>query len=458
MPEIKCGLEIHGYLKIDNGRKLFCDCKLEHEASPNTNICPICTSQPGCKPMNTNEEALKKIMMIAAMLDCKINKRLLFQRKHYSWPDLPSGYQRTISGSYSVPVGVNGSFLNIGIEDVHLEEDPARWDPETGKVDYNRSGFPLVEIVTKPDFRSSDEVKEWLRKLITTLSYINALDKKAGIKADVNVSIAPKYERVEVKNVNSFKSIVKTIEYEIQRQEEEVKKGKRIEQQTRMFDYSTETTKFMRSKETAQDYMFIPDPDLAAIKITDNDIKEIDKIIPEKPAEKEKKFKKLGIKDIDAQIMSSEILLAELFEKVAKEINPTLAAKWLRRELIRVLNYNKKNIEDMEIDEKHLIDLLKLVESNKITETVAQKILEKLIINTFDVNEYVKKENLVAVSDTNVLEKYCKEAIKENKKAVDDYVSGREEALNFLMGCVMRKTKGAATPKEVQDLLKKLIK
>ena len=458
MPEIKCGLEIHGYLKVDNKRKLFCDCALSQEAEPNSNICPICTAQPGCKPMNPNEEALKKIMMISAMLDCKTNKRLLFQRKHYSWPDLPSGYQRTISGSYSVPVGVNGNFLSIGISDVHLEEDPARWDPESGLVDYNRSGFPLVEIVTEPDFRSSEEVKEWLRKLITTLSYINAIDKNAGIKADVNVSIAPKYKRVEVKNVNSFKNIVKAIEYEIQRQEKEIKAGKKIEQQTRMFDDSTETTKFMRSKETQQDYMFIPDPDLVAIKITDKDIKEINNVLPEKPSEKIRKFKKLGIKNLDAEVMSSEIILAELFEKVAKEIDPTLAAKWLRRELIRVLNYNKKTLEDLEIDERHLIDLLKLVETKKITETIAQKILEKLIIKPFDVNEYVKKEKLVAVSDKNILEKYCKEAIAENKKAVDDYVSGKDEALNFLVGQVMRKTKGTATPKEVNELLKKLIK
>lgn len=458
MPEIKCGLEIHGYLKVDNKRKLFCDCALSQEAEPNSNICPICTAQPGCKPMNPNEEALKKIMMISAMLDCKTNKRLLFQRKHYSWPDLPSGYQRTISGSYSVPVGVNGNFLSIGISDVHLEEDPARWDPESGLVDYNRSGFPLVEIVTEPDFRSSEEVKEWLRKLITTLSYINAIDKNAGIKADVNVSIAPKYKRVEVKNVNSFKNIVKAIEYEIQRQEKEIKAGKKIEQQTRMFDDSTETTKFMRSKETQQDYMFIPDPDLVAIKITDKDIKEINNVLPEKPSEKIRKFKKLGIKNLDAEVMSSEIILAELFEKVAKEIDPTLAAKWLRRELIRVLNYNKKTLEDLGIDERHLIDLLKLVETKKITETIAQKILEKLIIKPFDVNEYVKKEKLVAVSDKNILEKYCKEAIAENKKAVDDYVSGKDEALNFLVGQVMRKTKGTATPKEVNELLKKLIK
>ena len=165
MPQTKVGLEIHGYLKMDNKSKLFCDCKIDTEAEPNTNICPVCTAQPGNKPKLPNKEAMDKILTIALMLNCKINKRLLFQRKHYSWPDLPAGYQRTISGSYSFPVGVEGNFDGIGISDIHLEEDPAKWDPVSGKVDYNRSGFPLVEIVTEPDFTSSEQVRLWLKKL-----------------------------------------------------------------------------------------------------------------------------------------------------------------------------------------------------------------------------------------------------------------------------------------------------
>ena len=182
MVNIKIGLEIHGYIKTKSEKKLFCNCDVTHEEKPNTHICPVCTAQPGCKPMAPNREAIDKIIAIGLMLGCKINQRMLFQRKHYSWPDLPSGYQKTISGSFAEPVGVKGNFLDIGITDVHLEEDPARWDPVTGCVDYNRSGFPLVEIVTDPDFRSIDELRDWLKNLVTTLSYINAIDKESGIK------------------------------------------------------------------------------------------------------------------------------------------------------------------------------------------------------------------------------------------------------------------------------------
>jgi len=458
MPEAKIGLEIHGYLDmLDTKQKLFCLDKIDQNAKPNTNICPICTAQPGCKPTAPNKEAVDKIIAIASMLNCRINKRLLFQRKHYSWPDLPSGYQRTISGAYSTPVGETGNFLNIGITECHLEEDPAKWDPVTGTVDYNRSGYPLVEIVTDPDFTSSAQVREWLKRLMTTLSYIKAIDKEAGIKADVNVSIPPKYQRVEIKNVNSFKSIVKAIEYEIQRQESEVKKGKNIEQETRAWDDAKGMTITMRKKETQADYMFIPDPDLPAINLKDAYIKKISKILPEKPAQKIKKFIKKGVPKTDAEILASDVILAKLFEKVAKEINPLLAAKWLRRELMRVVNYNKLDMENIPITEKHLIQLLKLVEADKITDTTAQKILEQLIIKPFDVDDHVKKQGLLKVGDKSDLEKFCKEAIDENKKAIEDYNEGKEKALNFVVGQIMRKTRGTADPEKVKEILKKLI-
>ncbi len=459
MPNPKIGLEIHGYLAMPETRqKLFCLDKIDPNAQPNTNICPICTAQPGCKPMLPNKEAVDKIIAIASMLNCKINKRLLFQRKHYSWPDLPSGYQRTISGAYSTPVGENGSFLNIGIRECHLEEDPAKWDPLTGCIDYNRSGYPLVEIVTEPDFTSALEVREWLKKLMTTLSYIKAIDKDAGIKADINVSIPPRYQRVEIKNVNSFKSIVKAIEYELQRQKTAQQKKEKIFQETRAWDDKKGITIKMREKETVADYMFIPDPDLPIIKLTDDYIERITKTLPEKPAQKIKKFIKKGIPRIDAEILASEIVLAELFEKVAQEIDPLLAAKWLRRELMRVVHYNKLDLENILIDEKHLIQLLKLVETKKITDTTAQKILEKLILQPFDVNEYVKKEGLLKVEKEEDLEKFCRQAISENPQAVEDYKAGEEKALNFIIGQVMRKTKATADPNKVKSLLKKLIK
>jgi len=455
----KIGLEIHGYLSmLETNQKLFCMDKIDSNAQPNTNTCPICTCQPGCKPTLPNKEAVDKIITIASMLGCRINKRLLFQRKHYDYPDLPAGYQRTISGAYSTPVGEAGSFLDIGIRECHLEEDPAKWDPAAGTIDYNRSGYPLAEIVTEPDFTSSDQVREWLKKLMTTLSYIQAIDKDAGIKADVNVSIAPKYQRVEIKNVNSFKSIVKAIEYEIQRQQTALKNREKIEHETRAWDDNKGITIKMRTKETQADYMFIPDPDLPSINLKEDYIKNISKLLPEKPAEKIKKFIKKGIPKIDAEIMASEIILAELFEKVAKEIDPLLAAKWLRKELIRVVNYNKLELENIVINEKHIIQLLKLVESKKITDTTAQKILEKLIIKPFDVNEYVKKQGMLKLGKASDLEKFCKEAIKENSQAAADYKAGEEKALHFIVGYVMKLTKGTADPNIVKDILKKLIK
>ncbi len=457
--KIMVGLEIHGYLNMENGAKLFCNCAIDSDAVPNTTICPVCTGQPGSKPMLPNSEAIDKIIAIAAILDCKINERLIFQRKHYSWPDMPTGYQRTMSGSYSVPVGQNGNFLGIGIEEVHLEEDPARWDPETGKVDYNRSGYPLVEIVTKPDFNSAEEVRVWLRRLVMTLSYIKAINPDLGVKSDVNVSVAPAFGRVEIKNVNSFRSIVRAIDYETARQRREVSEGKKVPMETRAWRDSEGMSVFMRQKETAVDYMFIPDPDLPAIKATAAAIAEISRKLPEKPAAKIKKYvEKWKIDHTDAEVLSSEIQLAELFEKAAAAVNPILAAKWLRRELLRVLNYNKKELEEVNIDERHIIQLLKMVESRKITDETAKGILEKLVGKPFDVEEYVKKNSLFAVAEANILEKYCGEAIAENPAAVADYKSGKEKALNFIVGAVMRKSKGKATPQQVAEIIKQMVK
>lgn len=457
--KIMVGLEIHGYLNMENRAKLFCDCRVDPNAEANTTICPVCTGQPGSKPMRPNSEAIRKIVAIAAMLDCRINERLVFQRKHYDWPDMPTGYQRTMSGSYSVPVGEQGSFLGVGIEEVHLEEDPARWDPETGGVDYNRSGYPLAEIVTKPDFSSAEDVRVWLRRLLALLSYIKAIDSGIGIKADVNVSVAPKFQRVEIKNINSFRSIVRAIEYEAARQQREAKEGKDVGRETRAWRDAEGLTVFMRQKETAVDYMYIPDPDLAAIRLAKKEINEIAAGLPEKPAAKEKKYvEKWGVDKTDAEVLSSEILLAGLFEKIAREVEPVLAAKWLRKELLRVLNYNKIELEDAKLDDGQIARLLKLVEGKKVTDATARKLLEQLVEKPFDVEEHVRKNNLFAVAETDVLEKYCREAIAESPDAVADYRSGKEKALNFVVGAVMRKSKGKATPQQVAEIIRQMLK
>jgi len=299
---VKIGLEIHGYLNTKE--KLFCRCKTSHgikEIKPNINICPICTGQPGSKPLLPNFEAIKKSIQIATILKCEINEKLVWKRKHYDWPDLPKGYQNTLSGPYSTPTGINGEFLNIRIKEVHLEEDPASWNPETGGIDYNRSGSPLIEIVTEPDFSSSSQVIEWLKQLITTLSYIKCLEKNAGIKADVNISLPEiNGKRVEVKNVNSIKNIFSAIEYEKIRQKKEPVK----EQETRRYDEAENKTIKMREKEEADDYRFISEPDLPTLIIKKEDIQRIKESIPETPLEKlERIIKKYNVEKKYAEIL-----------------------------------------------------------------------------------------------------------------------------------------------------------
>lgn len=452
MPKLKIGLEIHGYLLTKE--KLFCRCKAEHglkKVEPNTNICPICTACPGAKPMLPNSEAIKKILQIALMLKCNINKKFIWQRKHYDWPDLPKGYQTTISGSYSIPVGEKGSFLGIRIREVHLEEDPAKWDPETGCVDYNRSCMPLVEIVTEPEFTNAEQVSLWLKQLILTLSYIRALDKESGIKSDVNVSIYG--DRIEIKNVNSISSIVEAIIYEEKRQ----KKEKPVKKETRAWiDEKKETIK-MREKESAEDYRFIPEPDLPVINIKESEIQELKSKIPEGPAEKlNKLIKKFKINQKNAEILTSNLELVEFFEKITKKIPADFALPWITIELLRVLNYNKKTLDEVEIKPEHFIELLELVKQNKITELKAKRILNDFIPKSFSPKKEAKKAG--KITNKAEIKKIVDKIIKSNKKAVQDYKSGNKSALNFLMGEIMKKSQRRADYKTTLEILKEKLR
>jgi len=421
MPKI--GLEVHGY--INTNEKLFCRCKTSHGAKfskPNTNICPVCTSQPGSKPLVPNSSAIDKAIQIALILKCKVNQKLIWQRKHYNWPDLPKGYQNTISGAYAIPNGEKGEFLGIRIREVHLEEDPAAWNPKTGEIDYNRSGLPLIEIVTEPDFTSSEQVTDWLKQLVATLGYIKVLDKNAGIKADTNISLPElKGERVEVKNVNSIRNIKATIEHEIVRQKSDVPKV----QETRMFDELKGITIKMRSKEQAEDYRFISDPDLPAIVIEKSRIDKIASSIPETPQEKLKKLiSKYKIEEKYAKILTKKIDIAEFFEKIIEKTNPNLASQWTTLELLSVLNYNKKEFEEVDIKPEHFTELLKLIESKKLTELKAKEILRGWKEKSSSPSK--EAESNAKISSEGELEKACKEIIKENPNAADDYKKGKK--------------------------------
>ena len=449
----KIGLEIHGYLLTKE--KLFCECKAEHGlkySKPNTNICPICTGQPGAKPMLPNKQATDKAIQITLILGCKINKKLVWQRKHYDWPDLPKGYQNTLSGTYAVPIGEKGKFLGIGIKESHLEEDPATWNPKTGGIDYNRSGSPLVEIVTTPDFKDQKQVIEWLKQLFATLGYIKAIDKKSGLKADVNISI-PKGERVEIKNINSLKNIKTAIEHEIKRQKKELPKS----QETRMFDEARGITKRMRTKEQIEDYRFISDPDLPIIKIDEKRIQVIKAKLPETPREKlNKLIRKHKIEKRYAEILTKRLELVEFFEDVTKKINPKLAIPWITKELLSVLNYNRKELDEVEIKTEHFIELMRLLEKNAITESKAQEILRKFIPKSFSPKKQAKEH--LKISDKSELEKFAEKVVKENQKAVQDYKSGKTWALNFLMGQVMKLSKKRAEFKTTREILEKLLR
>lgn len=450
---VKIGLEIHGYLNTQ--KKLFCNCDAVHGskfAKPNTNICPICTGQPGAKPMLPNDEAIVRSTQIALVLNCKVNEEICFYRKHYSWPDLPKGYQNTISGPHSKTNGENGNFLGIGIWECHLEEDPAAWNPESGEVDYNRSGSPLIEIVTAPDFVSSVQVVEWLKQLIATLDYIKAIDKNAGIKADVNVSIDGG-ERVELKNINSLQNIKNAIDIEIKRQEKDLPK----EKHTRRFDAKKMQTVVMRTKENANDYRFIVDPDLPLIKIEKSEIEKLKKELPETPKEKlEKLIKKYKIPEENAQILTKKLDIVEFFEKIILSVDSKLAIRYVTEELLSVLNYNKKEMEEVNILPEHFIKLLKAIEENKITELKAKEILRSWKDNSFDPSEEIK--NNESISDFSQIEKIAKKIILENEKAANDYKNGEERSINFLIGKLMQATNKRADFKTAKEVLEKNLK
>ena len=457
MSNIKIGLEIHGYLQTKE--KLFCRClavrhSTKKEIKENTNICPICSGQPGCKPMLPNAEAIKKILQIALMFNCEINKKIIWQRKHYNWPDLPKGYQDTISGAYAIPNAINGSFHGIRIREVHLEEDPAAWNPETGYIDYNRSGLPLVEIVTEPDFKNPEQVENWLKNLLLTLSYIHALDKNAGIKADVNVSTEKTNfkERIEIKNMSSIENIKKAILYEAERQANEP-----VVRETRRFDEKTGKTIRMRSKEEAEDYRFIPEPDLPVIKITEKEIKEIKENLPETPEEKlDKLVKKHKINKKKAEILHKNFEIVEFFEEVAEKISPDFALPWVVIELLRVLNYNKKALDEVNIKPEHFAELLEAVKNKELTELKAKQILNEFIPDSFSIKTRIKKDGMI--DDKKEIEEIIKKVLEKNQKAIEDYKQGKKEALNFLLGEVMKTSKKRADFHVAREMLVNMMK
>ncbi|MBU0536698.1 MAG: Asp-tRNA(Asn)/Glu-tRNA(Gln) amidotransferase subunit GatB [Nanoarchaeota archaeon] len=464
--DIIIGLEIH--VELDTETKLFCSCSTENTEEPNMHTCQVCLGHPGAKPV-LNRQAVEYAIKLCLALGCTISRNLVFSRKNYFYPDMAKNYQIT---QYEIPIGTGGKLRindekEVGLVRAHLEEDPASLVHPGSMatspfvlVDYNRSGRPLIEVVTKPEMHSPAEARDFMRKLITVLNYIGIFDQdNCIIKADANVSIKESgYIRSEVKNITGFKEIERALKYEVERQKKSFAAGENFVQDTRAWDSEKGVSSRLRTKETEADYGYILDPDLVVTDITDDWVEEVKKDMPELAQDKITKFiEKYKIDRADAEVIAQERELAEMFEKVARKVDPVLAARWMRRELVRVMNYNNKTFEDIPINETHMIELLEMVDKKEITENVAKKIIEKLMVDAFSPRDYVKSLGLRVMSDVSELEDICKKVISENKQAVDEYKAGNEKSFNYLIGQVMKFTKGQAAPGEVHKLLLKLL-
>jgi aspartyl-tRNA(Asn)/glutamyl-tRNA(Gln) amidotransferase subunit B len=461
---VKIGLEVHGYL--DTVEKLFCMCATrglevvgngQEVIGVNDRICPICTGTPGSKPMAVNEEAVRKMIQIAEVFSSKINMdELVWQRKHYDWADNPKGYQTTMSGAHAKVNAVGGKFKGINITELHLEEDPAQWNPESGRINYNRSGLPLIEIVSEPEFSDSDQVVEWLKSLLLSLSYIRAVRKNAGIKVDVNVSVGG--ERVEMKNLNSLEKIRKAIDYEIARQKENNAKGIVQKRETLAYDEARGITVKMREKEGASDYRFIPDPDLPTMKISGKLVSEIKGKMPEMPEVKlERLLKTHKVEESDAKILTRNLELVDFFEELVREgIDAKKNMAWITIELLRVLNYNRKSLEDSDVEilPSHLAELIRAVEVGKITVLKGKQIMNDFVPKSFSLAEH--SEEVGSISKEAV-ENLCRQVLAENPHVVREYKDGKESSLNFLIGAVMRLSDRRADFKQVTEVMKRLI-
>ena len=456
------GLEVH--IQLDTKTKLFCSCPTQND-SPNSNCCEICLGHPGSKPM-FNKKVLDFALKLCVALGCKIEQELIFSRKTYFYPDMSKNFQIT---QYEVPLGRKGTIKLpsgklVEIERIHIEEDPAALlhegsisESPSVLIDYNRAGIPLCEIVTTPCMNSPAEAREFLKELVRIVKYLKIFNENSGVlKADLNLSI-PGHPRAEIKNVSGFKDSERALNYELVRQKMALKMKKEVQLETRAWD--GRKTISLRSKETEADYGYIIEPDLPVFNIKKKMIKEIKRKVPELAHVRTARYvQEFGIDQVDAEVMAMDLHLAELFEKIAEKINPKFAAKWLRVELLRVLRYNKKKVSNLKFGEQEIIELLKLVESKTISETTAQRIIEKLMDKKISPKAYVKKEGLTQVNSEIKIRKLCQKVIKEQKKAVKDYLAGEEKSFHYLVGQVMKLTKGKADPILTDKIMKEELK
>ncbi|MDA3080232.1 MULTISPECIES: Asp-tRNA(Asn)/Glu-tRNA(Gln) amidotransferase subunit GatB [unclassified Campylobacter] len=469
MFETIIGLEVH--CQLNTKTKIFCSCATSFGEKPNTNVCPTCLALPGALPV-LNKEAVIKAISFGTAINATINEKSVFDRKNYFYPDLPKAYQIS---QFTVPIVENGElFINIdgsekriGITRAHLEEDAGKNSHEDGRslVDLNRTGTPLLEIVSEPDMRSSDEAVAYLKKLHSILRFLNISDanmQEGSFRCDVNVSIRPKgddklYTRVEIKNLNSFKFIQKAIEYEVDRQISAWEDGKYDElvyQETRLFDTNKFVTKSMRSKEDSAEYRYFPDPDLLTV-IIDDDMMKTGRKIPELPDEKKVRYvEKLGIKPKDAEVIISTYENAKYFEDLINAgLEPKLCVTWLSVELPARLK-NGMTIENSPVDSKKMISLLGRISDGTISQKAAKDVLDFLMENDESVDSVIEKLGLKQVSDDGAIIAIIDAVLNANADKVAEYKSGKDKLFGFFVGQVMKEGKGAFNPSKVNELLK----
>ncbi|WP_319506567.1 Asp-tRNA(Asn)/Glu-tRNA(Gln) amidotransferase subunit GatB [uncultured Methanolobus sp.] len=459
---VRIGLEVHVQLNKLN-TKLFCGCSTNyHDSEPNTHVCPVCLGLPGSLPV-INEKAVEFAMKIGLALNCSIVEQTQFHRKNYYYPDLPKGFQTT---QYDFPIAGEGRMVIegedgervIGITRAHMEEDPGRLqhmgsiDKSKGTlINYNRSGMTLIEIVSEPDMRSPKEARRYLDKLRSILDYLDVFDGdlEGAMRVDANVSVFMG-ERVEVKNISSFKGAERALLYEIMRQKNHIRRGGEITLETRHFDEARGVTLSMRTKETENDYRYFPEPDLVPLRVADR-VPEILKTLPELPDAKRARFvKEYDIIDMHARALTTEIKVANFYEDVAAKVDPKAAAVWVADILKGELNYRDLNVEAFTVDD--IAEIITLVTEEKITENSGVEIIRTILDNGGKPQDIVKEKGLLKVED-DIVAKAVEEAIAENPEAVADFHAGKEKSMNFLVGKVMQKTKGRADAREAREKL-----
>ena len=471
--ETVIGLEVH--VELATQTKIFCGCSTKFGGAPNTHTCPVCTGMPGSLPV-LNKQVVEYAMAVGLATNCTITKNCKFDRKNYFYPDNPQNYQISqlyypICRNGGIEIDVNGNKKVIGIHEIHMEEDAGKlihdeWE-DCSLVDFNRSGVPLIEIVSEPDMRSADEVIAYLDKLRLIIQYLGASDCKlqeGSMRADVNLSVrevgAQEFgTRTEMKNLNSFKAIARAIEGERRRQIELIEEGKKVIQETRRWDDNKEYSYAMRSKEDAQDYRYFPEPDLVPIIISDEWIERVRKAQPELRDEKRHRYKEeFDIPEYDADILTSSKHMADLFEEtVAICKKPKEVSNWLMVEAMRLLKETEKEPEDMDFAPENLAKLIELVGDSKINRTVAKEVFELIFKEDIDPEEYVKEKGLMMVNDDGQLRSVIEAVIEANPQSVSDYKNGKEKALGFLVGQTMKEMKGKANPGKINEILRELL-